>query len=78
LIPRFEPLEFGSFDKSVSCIRSDVDNRELGETGIHLPVIGLGTWQYVGDVESLRAGMASNSCPIGAAGYYRTEEIAVT
>ena len=34
-----------------------MNTKLLGNTGIHLPVIGLGTWQYRGGVEALRRGI---------------------
>jgi diketogulonate reductase-like aldo/keto reductase len=48
--------------------------RELGKTGIMLPVIGLGTWRYQGGIEPLQAGVALGACFIDTAESYGTEE----
>ena len=52
-----------------------MEYRELGKTGIKIPVLGLGTWQYRGGVEPLRAGIALGACFIDTAESYGTEEI---
>jgi diketogulonate reductase-like aldo/keto reductase len=49
--------------------------RELGRTGIKLPVIGLGTWQYRGGIEPLQTGVALGACFIDTAESYGTEEV---
>lgn len=49
--------------------------RELGKTGVHLPVIGLGTWQYQGGVDPLRRGVALGACFIDTAESYGTEDV---
>src|SRR5258707_6619228 len=48
--------------------------RELGKTGIRLPEIGFGTWNYSGGVEPLRAEMACGARLIDTAESYGTEE----
>jgi diketogulonate reductase-like aldo/keto reductase len=52
-----------------------MNHKELGQTGIRLPEIGLGTWQYKGGVECLRAGMNCGACLIDTAESYGTEEM---
>jgi diketogulonate reductase-like aldo/keto reductase len=52
-----------------------MEYRELGETGIKLPVIGLGTWQYQGGIEPLRTGVAFGARFIDTAESYGTEDV---
>jgi diketogulonate reductase-like aldo/keto reductase len=49
--------------------------RELGNTGIRLPEIGFGTWNYNGGVEPLRAAIECGARLIDTAESYGTEEI---
>ncbi len=49
--------------------------RELANSGIRLPEIGFGTWNYSGGVEPLRAGIEHVPCLIDTAEAYGTEEI---
>src|SRR5947209_17465883 len=49
--------------------------KELGRTGVSLPEIGLGTWEYTGGVAPLRRGMDLGAVLIDTAEAYRTEEI---
>jgi diketogulonate reductase-like aldo/keto reductase len=49
--------------------------RELANTGVKLPVLGLGTWQYRGGVGPLRAGVALGARFIDTAESYGTEEV---
>jgi diketogulonate reductase-like aldo/keto reductase len=49
--------------------------RELGKTGIQLPVIGLGTWRYQGGVQPLRTGLALGARFIDTAESYGTEQV---
>src|ERR1017187_10284944 len=49
--------------------------KELNQTGIRLPEIALGTWQYQGGVEPLRAGIALGANFIDTAEAYGTEEV---
>jgi len=49
--------------------------RELGKTGIRLPEIGFGTWNYSGGVEPLRAAIERGARLIDTAESYGTEEI---
>jgi diketogulonate reductase-like aldo/keto reductase len=49
--------------------------RELANTSICLPEIGLGNWNYSQCVEPLRAAIEYGACLIDTAGEYGTEEI---
>ena len=49
--------------------------RELAQTDVKLPVLGLGTWQYRGGVRPLRAGVALGARFIDTAESYGTEEV---
>jgi diketogulonate reductase-like aldo/keto reductase len=52
-----------------------VEFKELGATGVKLPEIGLGTWQYNGGIEPLRRGIALGAFLIDTAEIYSTEGI---
>jgi len=52
-----------------------MDYKELGHTGIRLPEVGLGTWEYQGGVEPLRKGVDLGACLIDTAEGYGTEGI---
>lgn len=52
-----------------------VQVRELGDTGVSVPEIGLGTWQYRGGVEPLRKGIELGAFLIDTAELYDTEGI---
>ncbi|HEX9879896.1 MAG TPA: aldo/keto reductase, partial [Candidatus Binatia bacterium] len=47
--------------------------KELGKTGVKLPEIGLGTWQYGGGTEPLRKGISLGAFLIDTAEMYGTE-----
>ena len=49
--------------------------RPLGKTGVEIPVIGLGTWEYSGGVEPLRRGVELGAWFIDTAEMYRTEDV---
>ena len=49
--------------------------KELGKTGVLLPEIGLGTWQYHGGMEPMRKAIVLGSCLVDTAESYGTEEI---
>lgn len=49
--------------------------KELAQTGIQLPELALGTWQYGGGVEPLRAGIELGVHFIDTAESYGTEEV---
>jgi len=52
-----------------------VKYKELGKTGVALPEVALGTWQYQGGVEPLRTGISLGANFIDTAESYGTEEI---
>ena len=49
--------------------------KELGNTGVMVSEIGLGTWKYRGGVEPLRRGVELGAFLIDTAEMYRTEEV---
>jgi diketogulonate reductase-like aldo/keto reductase len=49
--------------------------QQLGNTGVMVPEIGLGTWKYRGGVEPLQRGMALGAYLIDTAEIYRTEDV---
>jgi diketogulonate reductase-like aldo/keto reductase len=49
--------------------------RELANSGVRLPEIGFGTWNYHGGVQPLRAAIECGACLIDTAESYGTEEI---
>ena len=49
--------------------------KELGNTGVMVPEIGLGTWKYSGGVEPLRRGTESGAFLIDTAEIYGTEPV---
>jgi diketogulonate reductase-like aldo/keto reductase len=49
--------------------------KELGNTGVQIPELALGTWQYRGGVESLRAGIELGAFFIDTAELYGTEPV---
>lgn len=49
--------------------------KDLGDTGVQLPEIGLGTWEYRGGREPLRTGISLGAFLIDTAEAYGTEEI---
>jgi len=49
--------------------------KKLGSTQVQLPEVGLGTWQYAGGVEPLRAGIEQGACFIDTAEIYGTEDV---
>ena len=49
--------------------------KELGATGVQLPEIGLGTWQYRGGFEPLRRGISLGAFLIDTAEMYGTEDV---
>ncbi len=49
--------------------------KELGNTGVMVPEIGLGTWKYRGGVEPLLAGLEVGATFIDTAEMYRTEDV---
>lgn len=51
-----------------------MQTKELGSTGVVIPEIGLGTWQYEGGSAPLRAGIALGATLIDTAERYGTED----
>ena len=51
-----------------------VDYKQLGDTSVKVPEIGLGTWQYRGGVEPLRKGISVGAFLIDTAESYGTED----
>ena len=49
--------------------------QQLGNTGVMVPEIGLGTWKYRGGVEPLRRGIELGATLIDTAEIYRTEDV---
>ena len=49
--------------------------KELGNTGVMTPEIGLGTWKYRGGVEPLQRGVELGAFLIDTAEMYRTEDV---
>ena len=49
--------------------------RELANSGVRLPEIGFGTWNYHGGVQPLRTAIECGACLIDTAESYGTEEI---
>jgi len=49
--------------------------KELGQTGVLLPEVGLGTWKYRGGVAPIRKAIALGSSLVDTAESYCTEEI---
>jgi len=52
-----------------------MNQKELGNTGVLLPEIGLGTWQYRGGVEPIEKAIVLGAALIDTAESYGTEEI---
>ncbi|MGD1018673.1 MAG: aldo/keto reductase [Verrucomicrobiia bacterium] len=52
-----------------------MQRKELGKSGVHLPEIGLGTWNYHGGVEPLRTGLEMGALFIDTAESYGTETV---
>ncbi len=52
-----------------------MNSKQLGNTGVQVPELALGTWQYRGGVEPLRAGIELGACFIDTAESYGTEAV---
>lgn len=52
-----------------------MSTKELGRTGVQIPEIGLGTWDYHGGVRPLRAGLEAGALYIDTAESYGTEAV---
>ena len=53
-----------------------MNHKELGRTGVKIPEIGLGMWQYKGGLDVLRKGLQSGALFIDTAELYGNEEMA--
>jgi diketogulonate reductase-like aldo/keto reductase len=49
--------------------------KQLGNTGVQVPELAIGSWQYRGGVETLRAGIELGACFIDTAESYGTEPV---
>jgi diketogulonate reductase-like aldo/keto reductase len=49
--------------------------KELGDSGVMVPEIGVGTWKYTGGIEPLRRGIALGAFLIDTAEMYRPEDV---
>lgn len=58
-----------------SVLQGSIEYRYLGASSEQIPVIGLGTWQYSGGIEPLRAGIENGAYLIDTAEIYGTEEV---
>jgi diketogulonate reductase-like aldo/keto reductase len=54
---------------------TQMELKELGDTGVKVPAIGLGTWQYRDGLEPLRKGIEQGASLIDTAEMYGTEGI---
>jgi diketogulonate reductase-like aldo/keto reductase len=52
-----------------------METRELGNTGVMVPEIGIGVWRYKGGVEPLRRGIELGATLIDTAEVYGTENV---
>src|SRR5919204_2597283 len=52
-----------------------IELKQLSNTGVMVPEIGLGTWKYRGGVEPLRRGIELGAYLIDTAEIYRTENV---
>ena len=52
-----------------------MEYQELGQTGVMVPIVGLGTWRYTGGSEPLRHGIELGANLIDTAEMYRTEGV---
>lgn len=53
-----------------------MEYRQLGSSGVQVPEVGLGMWQYRGGVEPLRRGIELGATLLDTAEIYRTEDVA--
>lgn len=52
-----------------------MEYKYLSKTGLRLPAIGIGTWNYSGSIEPLRRALQLGACLVDTAEVYGTEEI---
>jgi diketogulonate reductase-like aldo/keto reductase len=50
-------------------------SKQLGNTGVQVPELAIGSWQYRGSVETLRTGIELGACFIDTAESYGTEPV---
>ena len=55
--------------------RGTMNSKQLSQTGISIPEIGLGTWNYHGGIEPLRAGFEQGALWIDTAESYGSEKV---
>jgi diketogulonate reductase-like aldo/keto reductase len=72
LIQIIEKEEFAILSQSLLLA---IQRKELGKTGVKVPEIGLGTWQYRGGTEALVVGVQLGADLIDTAEIYGTEGI---
>jgi diketogulonate reductase-like aldo/keto reductase len=53
----------------------NMELKELGDSGVMVPEIGVGTWKYTGGIKPLRRGIALGAFLIDTAEMYRTEDV---
>jgi diketogulonate reductase-like aldo/keto reductase len=56
-------------------LSGNLELRKLGNTGVRIPAIGIGTWRYSGGVGPLQAGLALGACFIDTAESYGNEDV---
>lgn len=64
--------EFSHRDRHVSRL---METKQLGQTEVRVPEIGLGAWKYQGGIEPLRRGIELGANLIDTAEIYRTEDV---
>jgi diketogulonate reductase-like aldo/keto reductase len=52
-----------------------MEMKQLGNTGVMVPEIGIGVWRYSGGVEPLRRGIELGASLIDTAEVYGTEDV---
>jgi diketogulonate reductase-like aldo/keto reductase len=53
----------------------NIETKELGKTGVRVPEIGLGTWQYRGGTEPFKVGIGLGAYLVDTAEVYGTEAV---
>lgn len=64
-----------SYHLDFQCRPVAVNLKQLGDTGVLVPELAMGTWQYRGGVQPLRAGIELGACFIDTAESYGTERV---
>jgi len=65
----------GSGGNRVQIERLTMQYKQLADTGVQVPEIGLGAWQYKGGAEPLRKGVALGANLVDTAEAYGTEDV---